>query len=425
MITGPEGRGSLVILANFVSPLAADLREEQILRQWSEQAPRKLWLTRPGDVLISPVPLSDPFRRYVFHRLGIPDGSVTVVVVPDTPHVPMPEALAGHGLLEPLRALVGERPTARLLPTALDEAAVALAADLRIPVLPYEAGAPSAATLRAVAGMNTKSGFRTVARSLGLRLPRGRSCTGAELGRATGALLDAHERVVVKPDRSAGGHGLRFVTRSERCPAQPPPPPDSHWVVEEYVDHTAAVSAQGHISAGRVEVTYDGEMRMSGGSFAGYRSPLAGLSGPACGELTAWTRALGRKLALDGYRGAYSLDALSAHDGTLYALECNVRRTATTTAHALVSRLTGAGRPMPAWATGTAVAAAPLSFDAAVARLTGAGLDFRPGDAEGVLLYTDRPAGGSGWRYTALATDHARLTELEAGLAAALGRKDL
>ncbi len=424
MITEHEGQGSLVILANFVSPLAVDLRERSILRQWSEQAPRKLWLTRPGDVLISPVPLSDPFRRYVFHRLGVPDGSVAIIVVPDTPHLPMPEALARHGLLEPLRALVGERPTARLLPTALDEAAVALATDLRIPVVPYETGVPNPTTLRAVAQMNTKSGFRAVARSLGLRLPHGRACTGSELGRETGALLRAHERVVVKPDRSAGGHGLRFVTRSERT-AQPPPPADSHWVVEEYVDHTTAVSAQGHITAARIDVTYDGEMRMSGGSFAGYRSPLAGLSAPAHEELTTWTRALGGHLALTGYRGSYSLDALSAHDGTLYALECNVRRTATTTAHALVSRLAGSGRPMPAWATGTAVAAAPLSFETAVTRLTEAGLDFQPEDAEGVLLYADRPANGNGWRYTALATDHARLTELEVGLAAALGHEDL
>ncbi|OKK23853.1 hypothetical protein AMK09_11740 [Streptomyces sp. CB02488] len=420
MITEHEGPGSLVILANFVSPLAVGLHEESVLRQWSRQAPRKLWLTRPGDVLITPVPLSDAFRRYVFQRLGIPDGAVDIIVVPDTPHVPMAEALAEHGLLESLRARVGERPTARLLPTALDEASVALAMDLRIPVMPYETGVPNRATLRAVAELNTKSGFRAVAHSLGIRLPRGRACTGAELDRATGALLGAHERVVVKPDRSAGGHGLHFLTRGERT-ARPAQPPEGHWVVEEYVDHTRAVSAQGHVTAALTEVVYDGEMRMNGGSFAGYRSPLTDLSGPARQELTAWTGALGRHLALEGYRGPYSLDAVSAQDGTLYALECNVRRTATTTVHALLSRLTGTDHPLPAWATGTAVAASPMSFDAAVTRLAEAGLDYRPGDAEGVLLYADRPVHGTDWRYAALATDRARLTEVEAGLAAALG----
>ncbi|MFD9421987.1 MULTISPECIES: peptide ligase PGM1-related protein [unclassified Streptomyces] len=102
-----------------------------------------------------------------------------------------------------------------------------------------------------------------------------------------------------------------------------------------------------------------------------------------------------------------------------------MRRTATTTAHALVSRLAGAGHPMPTWDTGTTIAASPLSIDMAVTRLAEAGLGFRPGDAEGVLLCVDHPANGSGWRCTALATDHARLTELEVGLAAPLGHEDL
>ncbi|MFC8224824.1 hypothetical protein [Streptomyces sp. NPDC057287] len=419
MISEHEGPGTLVILANFVSPLAVDLAEESVLRRWAEQAPRKLWLTRPGDVLITPLPLSAPFRRYAFHRLGVPENSVQVITVPDTPHLPMAHALAEHGLLEPLRTLIAERPTARLLPTALDEAAAELAAHLRIPIVPYETGVPNPGTLRAVADMNTKSGFRAAARTLGLRMPHGRTCTGAELGHVTTALLASHPRVVVKPDRSAGGHGLHFVSRGDQPPK--PPPPDSRWVVEEYVEHTRAVSAQGHATATTVEVAYDGEMRMVSGSFAGYCSPLNDLSARARRELTNWTRALGGQLAAEGYRGPYSLDLVCTHDGTLYALECNVRRTATTTAHAMVRRLAGAS----VWSTGTAAATAPLSFDEAVGHLTEAGLDFQPGDSEGVLLYADRPLDGRNWRYTALAPTRTRLTELEVRLATAFGHEAL
>jgi hypothetical protein len=420
VISEHHGPGALVILANFVSPLAVDLREEAALRQWAEHAPRKLWLTRPGDVVITPVPFSDAFRRYVSHRTGVPDGSVAVITVPDTPHVPMAEALAVHDLLEPLRALVRERPGARLLPTALDEASVALAAGLRIPVVGYETGLPYPGQLRTVADLNTKSGFRTVAGQLGMRLPHGAVCTGAQLPGVQGEMLAGSERVVVKPDRSAGGHGLRFVTRGDEMP-RPLPPPGSRWVVERYVGHTRAVSAQGNVVAGLAEVSYDGEMRMDGGSFAGYRAPLDGLPGPAGKELADWALALGHELAAEGYRGPYSLDAVIARDGTLYALECNVRRTATTTAHAMVSRLSPAGRPTPDWSTGTVTTAAPLALDTAVARLAQAGLDFQPGDTEGVLLYAGRPRGGTTWRYAALAPGHARLAELEARLAPALG----
>ncbi|MEE4543478.1 peptide ligase PGM1-related protein [Streptomyces sp. V4-01] len=420
MITEHEGPGPLVILANFVSPLAVDLLEESVLRQWAQQAPRKLWLTRPGDVVITPVPFSDAFCRYVFHRTGIPDGSVTVITVPDTPHVPMAEALAVHGLLDPLRALARERPGARLLPTAFDEASVGLAADLRIPVVPYEMGLPHPGVLGTVADLNTKSGFRAVADRLGLRLPHGMVCTGAELDSVTKEMLAGHEQVVMKPNRSAGGHGLRFVTRGEGS-AHPVPAPGSRWVVEAYVDHTMAISAQGDVIAGRAQVTYDGEMRMNGGSFAGYRSPLDDLPGPAREELADWTLALGCELAAEGYRGPFSLDAVTTRDGTLYALECNVRRTATTTAHSMVSRLSSTGRAAPAWSTGTVTSTVPLAFDAAVARLTEADLDFQPGDTEGVLLYADRPADSINWRYAALAADRARLTELEARLVAAFG----
>ncbi|MFJ8399209.1 hypothetical protein ACIQ9K_01920 [Streptomyces microflavus] len=48
MISEHEGPGALVILANFVSPPAVDLAEESVLRQWAEQAPRKLCSPDPG-----------------------------------------------------------------------------------------------------------------------------------------------------------------------------------------------------------------------------------------------------------------------------------------------------------------------------------------------------------------------------------------
>ncbi|MET9694179.1 hypothetical protein ABZY81_38105 [Streptomyces sp. NPDC006514] len=49
-----------------------DLNEGQILTQWAQQAPRKAWLLRPGDVLVTPVPLSREFLRYVHGLTGCP-----------------------------------------------------------------------------------------------------------------------------------------------------------------------------------------------------------------------------------------------------------------------------------------------------------------------------------------------------------------
>ncbi|MFF7244568.1 peptide ligase PGM1-related protein [Embleya sp. NPDC008237] len=421
MVAAREDNRALVILANFVSPLTVDLRAASVPRRWSEQAPRKIWLTRPGHVLLVPLPLSESFRRYAFGRLGMSEDSVTVVTVPDIPRVPMAEAVAAHGLLEPLRALLRESPDARLLPTALDEACVALAADLGIGIEPYPAGGPSLRVVRTVADLNTKSGFRAIATRLGIRLPDGVVCTSANLARATDELLAAWKRVVVKPDRSAGGHGLRFVTRDDRAAATPPTAGE-RWVVEQYVDHNRAVSAQGHCAPDGVSVPFDGEMRMSGGSFAGYRSPLHDVPGVARAELATWTLALGRHLAAEGYRGPFSLDAVCAPDGTLHALECNVRRTATTTPHVLVTRLTG--NPASAWSTGTIRTDPPCPFDAVAERLIATRLDFRPEAGQGVIIYTDRPVDGVGWRYVAMAPDHDGLTELETRLTASFGGDD-
>ncbi|MEU0936229.1 peptide ligase PGM1-related protein [Embleya sp. NPDC005971] len=421
MVAAREDGRTLVVLANFVSPLTVDLRAASVPRRWSEQAPRTIWLTRPGDVLVVPVPLSESFCHYAFTRLGMPQDRVTAVTVPDIPHVPMADAVSAHGLLEPLRALLRERPQPRLLPTALDEGCVALAAALGIGIEPYEAGGPSARTVRTVADLNTKSGFRAVAPGLGVRLPYGAVCAGADLPRVIDELLAAWERVVVKPDRSAGGHGLRFVTRDDRLD-ETRRPAGGYWVVERYVEHTRAVSAQGECTPDRVSVPFDGEMRMTGGAFAGYRSPPYDVPDLARAELTEWTLALGRHLVAEGYRGPFSLDAVCTRDGTLYALECNVRRTATTTPHALVTRLTG--NATPAWSTGTVRADAPRSFDTMVEHLIEAGLDYRPETGVGVILYTDRPVDGAGWRYVAMAADHTGLTEVEARLAAAFGHDD-
>lgn len=162
---------------------------------------------------------------------------------------------------------------------------------------------------------------------------------------------------------------------------------------------------------------------MSGGSFAGCCSPLKGLTARSAEELTDWTLALGGQLATEGYRGPYSLDLVCTQDGTLYAWECTVRRTATTTAQAMVSRLTGGGRP--AWSTGTVTGIEPMTFDKTVGHLSEAGLDCQPGESEGVLPYADRPPDGRSWRYTALAPTHTRLTELEVRLAATLGHEVL
>lgn len=304
MISEHEGPGALVILANFVSPPAVDLAEESVLRQWAEQAPRKLWLTRPGDVLITPVPFTAPFRRYVFHLPGEPENSVDVTTVPDTPYLPMAQALAEHNLLEPLRALVAERPTAS------DRAGRSLRRPGHRPAHPRRPLRNGHPEPRHVAG------GRPHEHEVGV--PHGRTVSRAAFATRPGL----HRRGTRPGDHRAAGlaptggpqdgpvrRRPRPALRQPWRPAvtlAPRPLTVTGWWRSTW--NTPAPSAPGGTpTATRVEVAFDGEMPMSGGSFAGYCSPLQDLPARAREELTDWTQTLGGHLAAEGYRGRHAV----------------------------------------------------------------------------------------------------------------------
>ncbi|MFG2259568.1 preATP grasp domain-containing protein [Streptomyces mirabilis] len=272
-------KGSAVIFfANFLSDLAVDLDEGEVLTEWAQQAPRKAWLLRPGDVLVSPVPLGRKFLEYVTGLTGVPSESVTVIVVPPVGAVPLAQAVRQAGLTDRLRALAGE-PGAALLPTALDASAIGFARDLGLTVHPYPTVDEAVAALKMTMLLNPKAGFREVAERLGMRLPAGQVCRRPEVDGVVREFLGQYERVVIKPDRSAGGHGMRFVARGDieggaALELDAIGGPAGMWVVEEYVDGAPSVSIQLETATSGTRVLFSGAMRTAQGSFTGYVSPL-------------------------------------------------------------------------------------------------------------------------------------------------------
>lgn len=411
--------GPLVILANFASDLAVDLQASAVLSQWALQAPREIWLAHPGDVLLTPIPLSPAFMRYVCSLLEMPQDAISVLTVPDAVGVAMADSVRSSSSFAVLRELVADRPGCRLLPTALDRATVDLAADLGVPIEPYGPGAQSAGrdALAVTALLNTKAGFRGVAHDLGIRLPGGRVCDGSHLPAVVRDLVGTCQRVVVKPDRSAGGYGMRFLGDSDLPLA--PQPADSRWVVEEYIAHSRSISAQFHTGEPRARMLFSGEMSTHGGAFTGYRSPLAGIADGTLKELEEWGVDLGGHLAARGYRGPYGVDAMVTSEGELYATEVNVRRTATTTPHAMIARLAHPA-PAPAWMTGTCPADRAYTFSEAVGLLAASDLAYDPRTGSGVLLYADAPADGINWRYAIAAPNAGRRRQLDQRLVSLL-----
>ncbi|HZX39785.1 MAG TPA: peptide ligase PGM1-related protein, partial [Streptomyces sp.] len=193
---------------------------------------------------------------------------------------------------------------------------------------------------------------------------------------------------------------------------------DGDWVVEQCLDVARSVSVQLEACPGGPRPMFSGEMRTSGGSFTGYVSPVEDMAEDSAKELEQWGLALGRYLARQGYAGPYGLDAVLASGGRLYATESNVRRTATTTPHAMAGRLgRAAGLSSPAWLIANGQSRAAYGFADAVRLLRAAGLDWNPARAEGAILYADAPADGVSWRYAVIGADPARTAEIEARLA--------
>ncbi|MEU9029436.1 peptide ligase PGM1-related protein [Streptomyces sp. NPDC048383] len=417
--------GPLLVFANFLSDLAVDLEAGEVLAQWAQQAPRKAWLLRAGDVLVTPGSLSEEFLRYVHDLTGVPREQTAVIEVPPAGAVPLAQAVRQAGLMERVAAHVREPGTA-LLPTAPDASAVAFARDLGLTVHPYATVDEAAAAVPVTMLLNTKSGFRRAAARLGMRLPAGQVCRRPEVEGVVRRLLTRYEQVVVKPDRSAGGHGMRFLSRQDLAGTslalEAVGGPQGTWLVEECLTVAESVSIQMENTASGPRALFSGAMRTEQGSFTGYVSPLPSSCAHVAGELEEWGMRLGRHLAAHGHLGPFGLDALVDTDGVPYAGESNVRRTATTTPHDMVTRLTAAsGAASRAWMVAKGRTRTAFGLAEALERLGTHRLAFDPASGEGVVLYADAPPDGRAWRYAVIAADADGAREWERGLAEAFG----
>lgn len=435
-------RPPLIIFANFVSEVVGGRAASELFLHGMAQTSRKVWLLRPGDVLVTEFPVSEEFRGYACGLLGVDPAAVTCLEVPPDPALPLAEALEHAGLIERLRAAVAERPGIELLPIVVDRPTVRLAAELGVPVHAYGPGGVPESAVAEVARLNTKCGFRTVAADLGLPVPPGRCCPdGPELADAARTLLETEPHVLVKPSRAAGGHGLRAFGRADLPGlnalialhrAETGPQPEG-WVVERRLDVAQDVSVQIEVTDAGPETVFTGRMRTRDGSFHGFVCPLPESPAGAGPVLREYGLRLGGHLAAHGYRGRLSLDAAVTAEQQVVTLESNVRRTATTARHALTERLAAlSSHPEPAWIADSHPGPYARDIGRAQAMLRSAGLDYDTTTGEGVVLATEttRPGGqgghgpgpdgygghdghGGGWHYTVIAGDLRRAEQLE------------
>ncbi|MFD7713030.1 peptide ligase PGM1-related protein [Streptomyces sp. NPDC059785] len=430
----PSTQKPLLIFANRISPTMSEVSLPYLARQALAQAPRKVWLAGPGDILASPVEIPPDFLRYACGLLGHDPAELAVLTVPAGVDTTLADAVRDAGLLGRVRGLADERPGIELLPYALDRPTAEFSAETGVPLHGYGPSGVSEDLLGLVHLLNSKTGFREVAGRLGLRIPAGAPCPDAvQLANAARKMGKSCAAVVVKPDRAANGYGVLFLSRDDPVPWERTiarhlrelPAPPSGWIVEKCVAPALDASVQMWVEPSGARVGYVGEMRTLNGSFEGYLAPPDERSVRAAKDaLVDMGSRFGHFLAGRGYHGPLSIDARVTPDGTAYAIESNVRRTATTTVDVLVRRLTRAhaDRP-PVWLCNTRPAPrAPAGgFPAAVERLGTSGLAYDTTNGEGVVLLNDTFALNGTCTYLVVGADHGRVREQERALTAALG----
>ncbi|MGD3111999.1 ATP-grasp domain-containing protein [Streptomyces sp. YGL11-2] len=274
-----------------------------------------------------------PDAEYLDHLtgLGVALPTVHVVAKQDPRRTVTEDALEDPALLERL--------------AGRDRHLVAHGVSAHEELLAHRSGVPLAAPDAAVCkAVNNKVYSRRVAGELDLRQPPGWACASlTELEQAfaaAGTLLDQGRKVVVKEGFGVSGKGIaaldsaRRMDRVLRMIAKQVKRSGRERIafcVEEWVASSGDLNYQFTLGRdGSVHFDFVKEQLTDGGVHKGHRMP-ARLCAAQVAELREAARAVGARLAADGYFGVVGVDAMIDPDGGLYpVIEINARNNMST-----------------------------------------------------------------------------------------------
>ena len=421
-----------IIFANLVNDLMVAAPAPRHALSLRAVSPRKIWLAHEGDIVVTPRAIDGSFKRYACSLLGIDPKRVLTLSPPTELTEPLANAVRRSGMDRTLRDLVAERPGIELLAFALDATTLQMAEEIGVPLVGYRR-CPDQDLRKTIYRLNTKSGFRAVAQELKLQVVPGFNCEGLDdLTFGIERLLEHHDGVFIKYDRSSNGYGhmafgkeeisgcdLRayLAERTATFSDQP-----QIFTVEARMSFESTPSAEMIIAEEGPRLLYLCDQRCPNCSFSGMITPPVYLSPESNRQILCAGEVFARYVYGLGYRGVCDVDGGVTADGTLYVTETNFRRTGGTYLDALVRRLLHEDYlDTHVWWADSRVGTPGLGFFDGWSALERAGLAFDPNRGIGVILTADSLDVDGKWRYLIIAGTANEAAEIESRIPTALG----
>ncbi|GIE86456.1 preATP grasp domain-containing protein [Actinoplanes regularis] len=430
---------TLYVGNSFNETLVGDLSQldPQTRRIGGNLSCRLVWLMEPGDLLVSPQPISDEFLAYASWLKGTPVTSADVIVPPPGEaggDVLMADRLRGARFVDELRATVAERGLDRIVPYCYDQIIASLARDVGI-------GSREASVAFCEAGgadlLNRKTVFRALCGGAGVPIAEGlvtRSVSDAV--DFVASFIEAGRSVIVKQDALECGHGNEILTPSvdtvqlgaavltvvadrhavEKRLGEQWPRFSSNGrdpvVIEHYLQDAISLGCEVDLTGESAVMRHTAEMRMTP-VFGGLLIPPSSISKECDTEFSRYALELADVVHAMGYRGLINIDGLAADDGKTVVLnEFNGRLGGSTHLHWIGRTLVGDDYLLRRHLISKNDLKAN-SFTSAVAALKRAGLAFDPERGEGVILTCDHTAQSGAVEYCAVGADVAAADDYE------------
>lgn len=384
---------------------------------------RRLWVSRPGDMLVLPRQPSDDFLAYVCDMLGFSPNSLYLQIANSSPTDLIAEkVLSAPELLNAIKSFCNQGSRPLMVPYAIDKPTVKLARTLDIEFEHYAAKLDTH-VISMLYRLNTKSGFRQYAKEAGLPIPEGSNLIqDGDLHCSLLQQLNKWPRVRVKLDRSSSGYGQLSVGADQynasripvdqwllSCKEQP-----ANYVIERELDAVLSPSVELTVDSHDVSYNYICTQRYRSGIFSGMLCDDTSISNAVVSSLTDAGINLGRHLQGLGYRGVFDLDAVITQDGVLFFTECNLRQTAGTFIHHMLKRI-GCDTPalVRVWIADSIFCGMPRSFCVARELISNLGLDYCPLTKQGIILTSDGIEVDGNLRYLILAPNRSTAERIE------------